>query len=82
MEALELHDMLEETVRDPAGRAWLLDRLITPNEVGRTTMDVVWLWLDEMSADILAEHLIGGAFDRAENRMHTITAILVATLGD
>jgi arginine deiminase len=60
VEVLELHDLLEETVRDPAARAWLLDRLITPNEVGRITMGVVRPWLDEMSADILVEHLIGG----------------------
>ena len=60
VEVLELHDMLEETIRDPQARGWLLDRLITPNEVGRATMDVVRPWLDEMSADILAEHLIGG----------------------
>ena len=46
VEVLELHDMLEESVRDPQARGWLLDRLITPNEVGRATMGVVRPWLD------------------------------------
>jgi arginine deiminase len=60
VEVLELHELLAETLEDPLARAWVLDRRITANDVGRGTMRVVRPWLDEMPADTLAEHLIGG----------------------
>ena len=61
VEVLELHDMLAETVADPAARAWLLDRRITPNDVGPWHDAASCApWLDEMPAAKLAEHLIGG----------------------
>src|ERR1041384_6219786 len=34
IEVLDLHDLLAETLADPNARAWVLDRRITPNEVG------------------------------------------------
>ena len=34
VEVVELHDVLTETMKDPAAKAWLLDRKIVPNEVG------------------------------------------------
>ena len=60
VEVLELHELLAETLQDPLARTWVLDRRITANDVGRGTMGVVRPWLDEMPADMLAEHLIGG----------------------
>ena len=35
VEVLELHDLLAETVNDPEARAWILDRRVTANAVGR-----------------------------------------------
>jgi arginine deiminase len=60
VEVLELHDLLAETVADKEARAWVLDRRITPNDVGLGLAPVVRAWLDEMPAPKLAEHLIGG----------------------
>jgi arginine deiminase len=60
VEVLELHDLLAEVLSDQQARAWVLDRRITPNEVGLGSARVLRPWLDEMPAMRLAEHLIGG----------------------
>src|SRR5436190_1097970 len=41
VEVLELHDLLAETVADPEARAWILNRRITPNEVGAGTAPIL-----------------------------------------
>ena len=58
-EVLELHEMLAKTLEDKEARAWVLDRRLTVNDIG---LGVGHLrdWMDEMPADKLAEHLIGG----------------------
>ena len=60
VEVLELHELLAETLADRQARAWVLDRRITPNDVGLGTAPVLRAWLDEVPAATLAEHLIGG----------------------
>jgi arginine deiminase len=60
IEVLELHDLLAETLTDGLARAWVLDRRITSNDVGAGMVGLVRPWLDEMPAQKLAEHLIGG----------------------
>ena len=60
IEVLDLHDMLAEVLEDPAGRRWVLDRRITPNDVGLGLERALRPWLDEMPPVHLAEHLIGG----------------------
>jgi arginine deiminase len=60
VEVLELHDLLAETVADKDARAWVLDRRVTPNDVGLGLTPILRAWLDEMPAPKLAEHLIGG----------------------
>ena len=60
VEVLELHDLLAETVADKAARDWVLDRRITPNDVGLGLTPVVRAWLSELPPAKLAEHLIGG----------------------
>jgi arginine deiminase len=60
IEVLDLHDLLSEILADPIARAWVLDRRITPNEVGLGMERALRPWLDEMPAARLAEHLIGG----------------------
>jgi len=59
-EVLDLHEMLAEALQDPEGRAWVLDRRITVNDVGIGVAPAIRPWLDEMPAAKLAEHLIGG----------------------
>jgi arginine deiminase len=60
VEVLELHDLLAETVADKEARDWVLDRRVTPNDVGLGLTPILRAWLDEMPAPKLAEHLIGG----------------------
>ncbi|MBO9647000.1 MAG: arginine deiminase [Variovorax sp.] len=59
VEVIDLHDMLAEALKDSEGRAWVLDRRITLNDVG-LGVSQLRAWLDEMPAEKLAEHLIGG----------------------
>jgi arginine deiminase len=57
---LELHQLLTEVLVDAAARSWILDRRITPNNVGRVVTQLIRPWLDSMPAAQLADHLIGG----------------------
>jgi arginine deiminase len=60
VEVVELHDVLTETMKDPAAKAWLLDRKIVPNEVGLGLVDHTRGYLDSLQPRRLAELLIGG----------------------
>src|SRR3954468_10790901 len=48
VEVLELHDLLAETLTNAQARSWVLDRRITPNEVGLGAAPVLRAWLDEI----------------------------------
>lgn len=61
VEVYDIQDLLAEAIRsDPAARAFLLDRLITPNMVGLGFSVEMRAWLDEMDAKLLARHMLGG----------------------
>jgi arginine deiminase len=60
VEVVELHDLLAQTIADPAARDWLLDRKIVPNEVGIGLVDGTRAYLETLQPDALAELLIGG----------------------
>ncbi|SOD71500.1 arginine deiminase [Jatrophihabitans sp. GAS493] len=60
VEVVELHDLLAATVADTAARDWLLDRKITPNEVGLGLVDDTRAYLETLTPRQLAEFLIGG----------------------
>jgi len=60
VEVLDLHELLAETLKDKIARDWVLDRRITVNDVGAAAGRFIRPWLDEMPAEKLAEHLIGG----------------------
>ncbi len=60
VEVLELHDLLTETLSDPAARTWLLDRRVASNDVGPGMAPLLRAWLGEMPAAKLTNHLIGG----------------------
>ncbi|MFD5813776.1 arginine deiminase [Streptomyces sp. NPDC127038] len=60
VEVVELHDLLARTMALPVARDWLLDRKITPNEVGLGLVDGTRAFLESLEPAALAEYLIGG----------------------
>lgn len=60
IEVLLVSDLLADTVSDPEARKWVLDRKLTPNQVGLTASLELRPWFDEMDAAQLATLLIGG----------------------
>lgn len=60
VEVLEMHNLLAETVAIPEARAWILDRKITPNNVGLGLMEDTRAYLESLPPRTLAEYLIGG----------------------
>lgn len=60
VEVVELHDVLAETMADPAARDWLLDRKIVANEVGLGLVDGTRAYLESLQPADLAEYIIGG----------------------
>ncbi|RWO73702.1 MAG: arginine deiminase [Mesorhizobium sp.] len=55
-----LGKMLSETMEIPEARRWLLDRRIHPTIVGLDFIDDLRSWLDERTANELANCLVGG----------------------
>ena len=55
-----VHELLKDVVDDPEGRAYILDRRITPDKVGLGVAPVLRAWMDEMPSEQLVRHLIGG----------------------
>ena len=60
IEVLLVSDLLTDTMNDPAARKWILDRKLTPNEVGLTLSQELRAWFEEVDAAELATYLIGG----------------------
>ncbi|NUR08161.1 MAG: arginine deiminase, partial [Nocardioidaceae bacterium] len=60
IEVVELRDLLAETLALGDAKNWLLDRKITPNEVGLGLVEPTRAYLDSLDPAKLAEHLIGG----------------------
>jgi arginine deiminase len=60
IQVLEVGELLGETLSDPEARAWLLDRRITENELGRTLAAELRAFLNDCQAPMLATILIGG----------------------
>ncbi len=57
----DLQDLLAETFEnDGEARAFVLDRRITPNYVGPILAKEMRPWLEELPAEDLARHLLGG----------------------
>ena len=55
-----MHNLLEETVRDPHALKWILDRKITPNSVGLGLQNEVRSFIEGLEPRKIAEFLIGG----------------------
>lgn len=64
VEVLLLQDLLREALDVPAGRAWLLDYRLRPEEVSLPLSPLLHEWMDGMPSDELAEWLTGGVTAR------------------
>ncbi|MBT3712609.1 MAG: arginine deiminase [Anaerolineae bacterium] len=60
IQGMRIHELLEDVVAMPEGRAYILDRKLTPYDVGVGGAVELRVWMDEMSPDELVTHLIGG----------------------
>jgi arginine deiminase len=60
IEVMRVHELLKDVVDDPEGRTYILDRKITPNEVGVRGTTEMRAWMNEMDSEALVAHLIGG----------------------
>ncbi len=60
IQVMRVHELLEDVVADVDGRSYILDRKLTPNEVGVGGTTELRAWMDEMDAKTLVSHLIGG----------------------
>ncbi len=55
-----VHELLKAVVDDPAGRAFVLDRKLVPDEIGVRGVTELRAWMDELDSAALVSHLIGG----------------------
>jgi arginine deiminase len=60
VDVVEMHTLLAETLDNPEAKKWILDRQITPNEVGIELIDEVRSFLESLPSRELAETLFGG----------------------
>jgi arginine deiminase len=60
IEVLELHHLLAETLAIPAARGWLLDRKLTPDEVGLGLATEIRLFLESLDSMELSRYVLGG----------------------
>jgi arginine deiminase len=60
VDVVEKHQALAETLNNPAAKKWLLDKQITPNEVGMGLVADVRAFLESLDSKALAEYMIGG----------------------
>ena len=65
VEVFLVHDLLAEALQQPGAREWAIQHTVSPYTVGPIAVDAVTGALDNMNADELATHLIGGV-TRAE----------------
>lgn len=57
---VELHDVLAQTMEESEAKAWLLDRKVIPNEVGKGLVEGTRAYLESLTTQELADLLIGG----------------------
>lgn len=60
IEVLYVADLLAETIKEDAGRQWLLDHVVAPRDLGVDLATSVRGFFDELDPDTVATHFIGG----------------------
>lgn len=79
IEVYFVRELLEETIRDPEARRFILDRRVTANNVGVGLVNDLHAALMEMGAEKLSNHLIGG-MNKAELPFDAGNSMLVKTM--
>jgi arginine deiminase len=64
VEVLYLEELLTQTLAQPDARKWVLERFITPFDLGAGMDDEVRAYLDGLEPVVLADRLIGGLTKR------------------
>ena len=84
VEVVEMHNLLEETVRDPQALKWILDRKITANSVGLGLLTEVRDFVESLEPRRIAEFLIGGVSgaDLARHKDSEAAKMFNAYLGE
>jgi len=84
IEVVEMHNLLEETVRDPQALKWILDRKITANSVGLGLLTEVRDFVESLEPRRIAEFLIGGVSgaDLAKHKDSEAAKMFNAYLGE
>ncbi|CAN5434764.1 arginine deiminase [soil metagenome] len=60
VEVLYVSELLAETVKEAAGRTWILDHVITARDLGLELAASLRSYLDGLDPDAIASHLVGG----------------------
>lgn len=60
IDVLDLGDLLADVLDTIDGRAWILDRRITPHMIGVGMLPEIRAWCDAQTGSKLADHLMGG----------------------
>jgi arginine deiminase len=83
VEVVELHDLLAGTMEIPEAKAWLLDRKVTPNQVGAGLVDGTRAYLESLGPRELAHFLIGGLAtnDLPEEHRSSYVSLVRESLG-
>ncbi len=79
IEVYFVRELLEEVLRDKEARKWLLDRKITPNNVGIGLADDLHAALMDMDAQQLSNHMIGG-MSKAELPFESKRSMMLKTM--
>ena len=84
IDVVEMHNLLEETVKNPEALAWILDRKITANTVGLGLQSEVRSFIEGLESRQIAEFLIGGVSgaDLAKHRNSEIAKMFNAYQGE
>lgn len=60
VDVVEMHNLLADIVANPSALSWILDRKVTPAQLGLSIRHDIRQWLESLAPRDLADHLIGG----------------------
>src|SRR5262245_44908439 len=83
VEVLLLHDLLAQTLTDPAARTWVLDRQVTEQQLGPVLAEAIRTHLELQDGEGMASALVGGlTLDDLDIPVSSITSELIVGATD